>query len=62
MKISSSNRMRGTEGHFLAKQQEEIKKLLLAGENVINLGRGNPDQPTFSSIVEAFEDFSKEMD
>ncbi|MGQ7624889.1 aminotransferase class I/II-fold pyridoxal phosphate-dependent enzyme [Streptococcus suis] len=60
MKISSSTRMRGTEGHFLSKQQEEIKKLLLAGENVINLGRGNPDQPTFSSIVEAFEDFSKE--
>ncbi|GAB7112123.1 hypothetical protein JCM5176_09530 [Streptococcus sobrinus] len=43
MKIKASERMGSSDGHFLASQQEAIKKLTTAGHNVINLERGNPD-------------------
>lgn len=59
MKIEHALRMDNVDGHFLAKQQEKIKELDSLGKAVINLGRGNPDQPTFSNIVKEFENFSK---
>lgn len=52
MKINTSNRMIHSEGHFLANQQEAIKKLNSQGLSILNLGRGNPDLSTFSTVVE----------
>lgn len=60
MRIIGSQRMKNSDGHFLAIQQEKIKKILSEGGQVINLGRGNPDLPTFPEIVEVFEKFSKD--
>lgn len=60
MIIKAANRMLSSDGHFLAKQQEQIRKLEESGETVINLGRGNPDKSTFPKIVEAFNHFSQD--
>ena len=58
MVIRASERMSKKEGHFLAQQQEDIKKLQLEGFDVINLGRGNPDQATFPAIVDKFKEYT----
>ena len=54
MEIIASYRVSQRQNHFTSHQQEEIKKLNKEGKRVINLGRGNPDQPTFQPIVEEF--------
>ena len=54
MEIIASYRVSQRQNHFTSHQQGEIKKLNKEGKRVINLGRGNPDQPTFQPIVEEF--------
>ncbi|CAM3225336.1 aminotransferase class I/II-fold pyridoxal phosphate-dependent enzyme [Leuconostoc rapi] len=52
MDFKASNRLVAVGDKYLAVQQEQIKKLQQQGISIINLGRGNPDQPTFPDIVE----------
>lgn len=52
MDFKASNRLVAVGDKYLAVQQEQIKKLQQRGISIINLGRGNPDQPTFPDIVE----------
>ena len=54
MEIIAPYRVSQRQNHFTSHQQGEIKKLNKEGKRVINLGRGNPDQPTFQPIVEEF--------
>lgn len=51
MEIKPANRLLNRKKHFAAEQQEKIKKIETQGKRVINLGRGNPDQPTFPKII-----------
>lgn len=54
MNITPASRMNFQGGNFLSSQQEMIRDLLRQGKEVINLGRGNPDQPTFNSVLQHF--------
>ena len=51
MKIEGAERVQVRSKHFTSYQQEQIRKLKQQGKNVINLGRGNPDQETFPKII-----------
>ena len=51
MKIEGAERVQVKSKHFTSYQQEQIRKLKQQGKNVINLGRGNPDQETFPKII-----------
>ena len=55
MEIKPAVRMQKKAAHFLSEQQEAIRELTAAGKPVINLGRGNPDQPTFQPIRESLK-------
>ncbi|MGT2930342.1 aminotransferase class I/II-fold pyridoxal phosphate-dependent enzyme [Streptococcus dentasini] len=59
MFLKAAERMSGRGDHFLANQQEIIKRLREKGKEVIDLGRGNPDQPTLSPIVDHFQEDAK---
>lgn len=55
MDIKTAQQFEKLSEHQTSRQQELIRSLEANGMSVINLGRGNPDQATFSSIVKAFE-------
>lgn len=60
MKINPSERVQARKNHFAAQQQEKIRHLHAQGHKVINLGRGNPDLATFSSIIEKLQEAIEE--
>lgn len=45
---------------FFANLVAKVNQELLAGHDVINLGQGNPDQPTYEFIVDALNQASQE--
>lgn len=51
MKIEGAERVQVRSKHFTSYQQDQIRKLKQQGKDVINLGRGNPDQGTFPDII-----------
>lgn len=59
MKINQTSRINGETDNFLSRQQELIRELKQAGHEVISLGRGSPDLPTFPEIVDEFLQDSK---
>ncbi|WP_304250701.1 aminotransferase class I/II-fold pyridoxal phosphate-dependent enzyme [Limosilactobacillus gastricus] len=59
MKINQASRINGETDNFLSRQQELIRELKQAGHEVISLGRGSPDLPTFPDIVDEFLQDSK---
>lgn len=44
---------------FFANLVAKVNKQVVAGHDVINLGQGNPDQPTYDFIVEALAEAAK---
>ncbi len=54
MKIS--NRLQNLPPQFFATLVKRVAKAVEEGRDVINLGQGNPDQPTPSHIVKALQD------
>ncbi|MHA6259725.1 aminotransferase class I/II-fold pyridoxal phosphate-dependent enzyme [Sporosarcina sp. CAU 1771] len=54
MKVSK--RLKSFPPHFFASLTHKVEKALAEGRDIINLGRGNPDQPTPAHIVEALKD------
>lgn len=53
--FKSSQRLESIKPKFLVQQNKKISKMKANGISVINLGRGNPDQPTFPKIVGAVQ-------
>lgn len=51
MDFQATQRLQKVGKKYLAVQQAKINQLNAQGANVLNLGRGNPDQPTFPKIV-----------
>ncbi|MCP8970817.1 pyridoxal phosphate-dependent aminotransferase [Ectobacillus ponti] len=45
---------------FFASLVQKVNKVISAGHDVINLGQGNPDQPTPSHIVQALQEAAAE--
>ncbi|MCQ2009583.1 aminotransferase class I/II-fold pyridoxal phosphate-dependent enzyme [Sporolactobacillus sp. STSJ-5] len=58
--FAASERLQALKPKFFAQQAKKIKALKEKGLDVINLGRGNPDQPTFPEIVSILHQASKE--
>lgn len=58
--FAASERLQAIKPKFFARQSEKIKALKGKGLDVINLGRGNPDQPTFPKIVSILHEASTE--
>lgn len=52
MQFQASDRLAEVGQKYLAVQQAQIKELNRQGIVILNLGRGNPDQPTFPKIVQ----------
>ncbi|WP_318614089.1 pyridoxal phosphate-dependent aminotransferase [Sporosarcina sp. YIM B06819] len=50
-----SNRLKNLPPHFFSSLVRNIEQALAEGRDVINLGRGNPDQPTPPHIVKALQ-------
>lgn len=50
-----SNRLKSLPPHFFSKLVKNVADAVAEGRDVINLGRGNPDQPTPAHIVEALQ-------
>lgn len=53
MKFPTAGRMQNLPEQFFVKIVRQTEAALVQGRDIINLGRGNPDQPTPSNIVEA---------
>ncbi|MGL0749361.1 aminotransferase class I/II-fold pyridoxal phosphate-dependent enzyme [Secundilactobacillus paracollinoides] len=53
MEFNASRRLQSVGEKYLAIQQANINQLKKAGIEVLNLGRGNPDLPTFMPVVQA---------
>lgn len=51
-----SNRLKDLPPHFFASLVKNVEDAVAEGRDVINLGRGNPDQPTPKHIVKALQD------
>lgn len=51
-----SNRLKDLPPHFFASLVKNVEDAFAEGRDVINLGRGNPDQPTPKHIVKALQD------
>lgn len=54
MKIS--NRLKDLPPHFFSSLVKDVEDALAEGRDIINLGRGNPDQPTPPHIVKALQE------
>ncbi|WP_186669187.1 pyridoxal phosphate-dependent aminotransferase [Sporosarcina sp. BP05] len=54
--MTISNRLKNLPPHFFASLVQSVEKALSEGRDVINLGRGNPDQPTPPHIVKALQE------
>lgn len=50
-----SERLKKLPVQFFANLVEKVNKALAEGRDIINLGQGNPDQPTPSHIVKALQ-------
>lgn len=53
--MTISNRLKSLPPHFFSTLVKNVESALAEGRDVINLGRGNPDQPTPAHIVEALQ-------
>lgn len=53
--MTKSNRLKSLPPHFFSTLVKNVESALAEGRDVINLGRGNPDQPTPSHIIEALQ-------
>ena len=53
--ITFSNKLQNLPEQFFAKLAARVAAKVAAGHDVINLGQGNPDQPTFPHIIEALQ-------
>ncbi len=53
--MTLSNRLKNLPPHFFSSLVRDVEKALSEGRDVINLGRGNPDQPTPPHIVKAMQ-------
>ncbi|GMA49444.1 hypothetical protein GCM10025857_08010 [Alicyclobacillus contaminans] len=56
MRYPTSQRMQQLPKQFFAGLVAQVNARMQAGHDVINLGQGNPDQPTPSHIVEALRE------
>ena len=54
--ISFSNKLQNLPNQFFAKLAARVAAKVADGHDVINLGQGNPDQPTFPHIIEALQE------
>ena len=54
--MSLSNRLKNLPPHFFSTLVRNVEAALSEGRDVINLGRGNPDQPTPPHIVKALQE------
>lgn len=54
--MQRSNRLKTLPKHFFSKLVEQVEEAIAEGRDVINLGRGNPDQPTPPHIVKALQE------
>lgn len=50
-----SNRLKSLPPHFFSTLVKKVEAAVAEGRDVINLGRGNPDQPTPAHIVKALQ-------
>lgn len=53
--ITFSNKLQNLPEQFFAKLAARVAKKIADGHDVINLGQGNPDQPTFPHIIESLQ-------
>lgn len=51
-----SNRLKKLPPHFFSSLVQKVESAIAEGRDVINLGRGNPDQPTPPHIVKAMQE------
>lgn len=51
-----SNRLQNLPPHFFSSLVKDVENALAEGRDVINLGRGNPDQPTPPHVVKALQE------
>src|SRR5699024_5609480 len=54
--MTYSNRLKNFPRHFFSTLVDSVEKAKAEGRDVINLGRGNPDQPTPEPIVKAMQE------
>ncbi|MFJ7934712.1 pyridoxal phosphate-dependent aminotransferase [Sporosarcina sp. NPDC096371] len=54
--MTLSNRLKNLPPHFFSSLVRNVEQALSEGRDVINLGRGNPDQPTPPHIVKALQE------
>ena len=52
MEFPESDLMKTLPKQFFAALVAKVNKKIAEGYDVINLGQGNPDQPTFDYIIE----------
>lgn len=60
MKFDESQILEKLPAQFFAALVAKVNKKIDAGNDVINLGQGNPDQPTFDYIVAALNEAAKD--
>lgn len=60
MSMEFSNRLKGLPAQFFATLVKKVNQAYAEGRDVINLGQGNPDQPTPSHIVKALQQSAEE--
>ena len=53
--MTLSNRLKNLPPHFFSSLVKNVQDALAEGRDIINLGRGNPDQPTPPHIVKALQ-------
>ncbi|WP_100330328.1 pyridoxal phosphate-dependent aminotransferase [Bacillus xiapuensis] len=53
--FKQSNLLQALPDQFFAKLSKKVAEAVHEGRDIINLGQGNPDQPTFPHIVEALK-------
>ncbi len=53
MKIKSSNRLNAVQNYYFAAKLSEIKQRQQQGQDIINLGIGNPDLPVQEEVTDA---------
>lgn len=54
--MALSNRLQNLPPHFFTLLLKKVEKAMDEGRDVINLGRGNPDQPTPPHIIKALQE------
>ncbi len=59
MEIKESSRLSGVSEYYFSKKLQEIREMNAKGENVINLGIGNPDLPPSENTISALYNSAK---